>query len=561
MPSWIDRIRVWTELGFKDPDERVERVMIRVLLLGNAGLALIGLFDFLREHTARSAVQFVAACLFVLLILWMDRTGHVYPRTLLALAALGACTTLVSAGVSENTYFLTDPEPIMFLATTGVLAVILGGKHARAMVALWAVLVATGVAAARWPTTQSYGQVVSDVATVLVILGLTFAAIVAVQRAVRQGRAQYEQLMETAPVGIVEFDLHSARNWMLENGYRTLEQYQAAVEGGSLDPRAIVTRVVVSGYNETAGNDLYLDRPPGPVEEVGRESARIMADVLARAIFEDEPGSAELSFEVEGEVYHRVFNWSVDSPERRSAVVIATDITAQKAAEKALSDEITNKNQFIAAVSHELRTPLTVVVGLVDELSRPDAVIDDSEREELMKIVTTQAHEVAGIVEDLLVAARAADGRLSTVPVEFEIGDAITSTLELFNTRFDYDIAGDLTVYADPSRVRQVVRNLASNAIRYGGPNRRVTSHREQDMATIEIRDDGPPIPNQRRNVIFEPYGRARDQVRPDSVGLGLTVARSLVESMGGTLVYDHDGGESVFRFTLPTNAGAAAEA
>ena len=99
-----------------------------------------------------------------------------------------------------------------------------------------------------------------------------------------------------------------------------------------------------------------------------------------------------------------------------------------------------------------------------------------------------------------------------------------------------------ITALADPTRVRQVVRNLATNAIRHGGHQRRVTVRQVSDQAVVEVRDDGDPIPPALQTTMFDPYERTRyiTSTRPESVGLGLTVARSLVASMGGELHYEH---------------------
>jgi signal transduction histidine kinase len=547
-------MRLWIEVGFRDPEERVERAMMRVLLLGNVGLACVGLFDLLRLRTERSGVQFAVAILFVLVIVWMDRTRRIYPRALLLVAAVTACATMVTAGLSRNFYWLTDPEPVMFLSTTGVLALILGGKWARGVAIVWSALLVIGVVAARWPASESYGQVVSDAMTVLLILALTFAAVIAVQRVNRQGRAQYEQLMETAPVGIVEMDLRALRDWLFQNGYTTLEQYQSAVENGELHPENVGRRIVLLGYNRMGGEDLLLNKPAGVLDTSDPAGIWSMTNALGSMIYGDSTGTLELTLEVEGTDVYRVINWSAITPDRRSVVVIATDITAQKAAEQALSDQIRYKDEFIASVSHELRTPLTAVVGLVDEMVRTDAPITAAERDELLEIVAEQSHEVADIIEDLLVAARAAGGNLSTTPTECDLGEIIASTLLLFEEAFEYDVEPGSMAFTDPARLRQIMRNLESNAIRYGGDHRRVVARTEGAHAIIEVRDDGSPIAPGRREVIFEAYERTRNKLgsRPESVGLGLTVARSLAETMGGTLIYEHDGIESVFRLTLP---------
>jgi signal transduction histidine kinase len=104
-------------------------------------------------------------------------------------------------------------------------------------------------------------------------------------------------------------------------------------------------------------------------------------------------------------------------------------------------------------------------------------------------------------------------------------------------------------VLADPRRVRQILRNLLTNAQRYGGPQRRVTAGALRDSAWLEVRDNGAGIPEDEASRIFEPYVTSGGG---GSVGLGLGVARQLAELMGGSLSYERSAAETVFRLVLP---------
>jgi two-component system osmolarity sensor histidine kinase EnvZ len=114
------------------------------------------------------------------------------------------------------------------------------------------------------------------------------------------------------------------------------------------------------------------------------------------------------------------------------------------------------------------------------------------------------------------------------------------------------DWNGNAQVWADPTRLRQVMRNLISNAFRYGGDPVRVEVYQEDSVAQIEVRDSGGPIPESLVLTMFEPFDRPDNRGRtPNSVGLGLAVARSLARMIGGDLVYIYEDAESVFRLTL----------
>ncbi|MDH3499748.1 MAG: HAMP domain-containing histidine kinase [Acidimicrobiia bacterium] len=223
---------------------------------------------------------------------------------------------------------------------------------------------------------------------------------------------------------------------------------------------------------------------------------------------------------------------------------------------KRLSDLIRAKDQFIASVSHELRTPLSVVLGLALELRDSGDLFTDQEHRELTGLIADQAVEVSAIVEDLLVAARAEIEQLTLLPATLDLRDEVRRVIEHLVTdaeRVALVPGGVVHAVGDPIRVRQVIRNLVKNAIRHGGPNIRIHLSHSDGGAVIEVRDDGPEIPEEQRTVMFEPYAtRGSINQGVDSVGLGLTISRTLACLMQGDLEYDHTSSESVFRFFLP---------
>ncbi len=221
-----------------------------------------------------------------------------------------------------------------------------------------------------------------------------------------------------------------------------------------------------------------------------------------------------------------------------------------------LEDLISSKDQLIASVSHELRTPLTAVVGLAEELQADDGSIDEEERRQLIAVVATESREMADLVDDLLVAARSTDGAVPVFPERTDLSLLAASVASHLSIPPDVDVVIDddaSAAYADPVRVRQVIRNLLTNALRYGGKSVHVTFGEVGDMAFLDVTDDGAGIPTLQLDKIFEPYGRAAtDNVVPGSVGLGLTLSKRLAELMGGTLSYEPSSG-CTFRLSLPS--------
>lgn len=241
--------------------------------------------------------------------------------------------------------------------------------------------------------------------------------------------------------------------------------------------------------------------------------------------------------------------------------VSARDVTAIAQARRQLEELVANKDQFIASVSHELRTPLTVVVGLASELAHDPAALSEDEIIEFSSLIAGQANEVASLVEDLLTIGRADAGVLSIEPGTIDLSVAVADVL----SGLPADLVGRVTVagiprslvHADPVRVRQIIRNLITNAGRYGGQAIEV----QVVAGAVEVRDDGDPVPPTERERMFEAYERVHARPgTPESVGLGLTVCRRLSRLMSGDVTYDHDGRWSVFRLTLPERADSLTE-
>ena len=224
-------------------------------------------------------------------------------------------------------------------------------------------------------------------------------------------------------------------------------------------------------------------------------------------------------------------------------------------AQDRLEELIRSKDEFLAAVSHELRTPLTTVVGLAEELRDRADDFTSGERQEFNTLIAEQGLEMANLVEDLLVAARADAGGVEVAAGPVDLTKEIARVVSAVRTRRAISIAaeGECVAIADALRVRQILRNLLLNAVRYGGPEVRAECTSDSVRVTVRISDDGPHIDEGLRERIFEPYQRAHEEpTQPSSVGLGLTVSRRLARLMGGDLTYRREGDRNVFRLSLP---------
>lgn len=212
------------------------------------------------------------------------------------------------------------------------------------------------------------------------------------------------------------------------------------------------------------------------------------------------------------------------------------------------------RRQFIASISHELRTPLTPVVALSHELEDRIHAFSAEEVAEFAGAIASGSDEVAAIVEDLIVAARIEAGQISVTREIVEIGDEVERALRSLDGGAHVAVSASGRALADGGRLRQILRSLISNAMRHGGGEIRVTTDHGRDEVVIAVSDNGPGIPPEFQDYVFEPFTSLRTDVGiPASVGLGLAVSRDLAMLMDGRLTYSRDGGWSRLDLVLPS--------
>jgi PAS domain S-box-containing protein len=235
------------------------------------------------------------------------------------------------------------------------------------------------------------------------------------------------------------------------------------------------------------------------------------------------------------------------------SAVLAAAIERAEAARR-LEAMVESKDEFIASVSHEVRTPLTVVAGMAQELAERWESFSNDEVDEFLGLIVEQSRDMRDLIEDLLVAARADLGKIhvqvAPVPLLAEVRAVVSAMTDADRDRIAVGEA-DAIGMVDPVRFRQIVRNLLTNAIRYGGPHIEVAISCDADEVTVAVGDDGQGVPEDKKELIFEAFEGAHEGVAPGSIGLGLAVSRKLAELMGGRLGYGHD---AMTTFSLVVN-------
>ncbi|MDF1594922.1 MAG: HAMP domain-containing sensor histidine kinase [Acidimicrobiia bacterium] len=223
------------------------------------------------------------------------------------------------------------------------------------------------------------------------------------------------------------------------------------------------------------------------------------------------------------------------------------------------------RSRIISSVSHELRSPLTGLHGLATVLKDNYQGLSESETAELIDLLVLESAEATALVEDLLTAVRPTEHlRLNraTVMLDEEIATVVAMLTPAMSKPVTVVDGSGLSAYADSTRFRQILRNLLTNAERYGGPRVEIRAARIGDNAIITVSDDGPGIPPSEQEAVFDEWqGSDVGSQHPESIGLGLTISRRLARAMDGDLTYRYVNGMSSFTITLPIGAPRLASA
>ena len=216
---------------------------------------------------------------------------------------------------------------------------------------------------------------------------------------------------------------------------------------------------------------------------------------------------------------------------------------------------------FVSLVSHELRSPMAAVIGSARTLQERWRELRPDQREAFLAVIADETSRLARLIEDVLHTSRIEAGtftyRFSDVDLVQLAREAVAAAaIAQDEVRLAIDGASALpTVHGDPERLRQLLDNLVSNAVKYSaaGQEVRVTLAGENGRVQLAVRDEGPGIPPEHQMLIFEKFGRAAAGGAKPGTGLGLFIARSIAQAHGGSLdVQSSPGRGATFTLTLP---------
>jgi PAS domain S-box-containing protein len=217
------------------------------------------------------------------------------------------------------------------------------------------------------------------------------------------------------------------------------------------------------------------------------------------------------------------------------------------------------KSDFVSTVSVELRTPLTSIYGFAQTLLREDVAFGEPERRTFLEFIARESERLTAIVDALLNAARLDTGDIEVSLEATDVARVVKRTLaaaahESNGHRLVAEVDEPLAAHADPDKLRQVLDQLVSNAVKFSpaGSKVVVTARRQGDAVEVAVADQGAGVPAAERERIFSKFYKAGDG-QGRGTGLGLFIAQGLVQEMGGRIWVDSDEGQGArFAFVLP---------
>lgn len=294
---------------------------------------------------------------------------------------------------------------------------------------------------------------------------------------------------------------------------------------------------------------------------------RSVEDYLAQAAGAAEPEALKLEDNQAAETASEMTSLTHST----KLLQLSDEIFRLKQEKEELQAQLQFKDQIISMLAHDLRNPLTAASLAIETLEIGHTAKDGQPSRlsaamttQLLKHGRTQIRSIDRMITDILQAARGTNAELHIQPRRIDLGNLCQNVLEDLQERFraksqvvKTDIPTDLPeVYADEERVRQVLMNILDNAAKYTplqGAIHVSILHRTTQKVQVSVCDNGPGVPEENRERIFEDHYRLQRDEAQDGYGIGLSLCQRIVRSHYGQIWVDSVSNQgSCFRFTLP---------
>jgi PAS domain S-box-containing protein len=366
---------------------------------------------------------------------------------------------------------------------------------------------------------------------------------------VRESHARIRRLVESSIIGIFFWDVNGrigdANEAFLDMlGYSRQDMLDGQLHWNRMTPPEY------QALDEQKLAEVRATRTCTPYEKVFRRKDGSRVPVLVGAVLFDDAPEHGVAF-------------VLDLTERKQA-------EAEREARRAAEEANRAKSAFLANMSHELRSPLNGILGYAQILER-DPALDERQRAGV-DVIRKSGEHLLTLINDILDLARIEAGKVTLYPVDVALVRFLRTVIEIVNVKAAQkglelvcEQPADLpqTVRTDEKRLRQVLLNLLTNAVKFTDQGRITLRVRfvPPPRLAFEVRDTGIGIAAHEREIIFAPFEQAGDVRRREAgTGLGLTISRQYVRLMGGDIEVESEPGRgSVFRFEVDAPPVAAA--
>lgn len=380
----------------------------------------------------------------------------------------------------------------------------------------------------------------------------------------------------------VRVEVDWARSFEAGFSRMTSSRYDAHLVGGRLGERSGVE--LVRAYQEAGGEAPVLvlggsgDRALDLAAMRAGAAGFLALDGLGPELLERSIRYAVESRRREVELRHAREELQESVEERSTSLetmnaALAAEVAERRRAEQKLREVDRRKNEFLATLAHELRNPLAPIRHATEILARVESgEADRGHGNAALGVIARQVSHLVRLIDDLLDVSRISHGKVGLKPERVSLSSVVASALEavrpvLSTRRHALAVSlppSEVFLHGDPVRLTQVLTNLLSNAAWYTEPGGavRVEADKEGGEVVVRVVDSGVGIPEAALGQIFEMFGQGAKGSDGDhgGLGIGLALARQLVELHGGSLTAASEGpGKgSVFTLRLPLEAGTA---